>query len=73
MTNNEGAIWSGPFVSSSYFFFFRLACARSEPATDLTILLLLVRSNFEALDASFLLVAMLGSSCLSPRGDGQVF
>jgi len=43
----------------AYFFFLRLACAKSDPATDLTALLLLVRSSFEALEASFLLVAMV--------------
>lgn len=42
----------------AYFFFLRLACAKSDPAIDLTALLLLVRSSFEALEASFLLVAM---------------
>lgn len=48
-----------PIRVLDYFLFLRLVCAKSDPATDLTALLLLVRSSFEALEASFLLVAMV--------------
>lgn len=70
-------------LSRGYFFFFdlRLACARSDPATDRTSLLLLVRRSFEALEASRLLVVIAlslvnaqqpGSTLLIPPGHHAV-
>jgi hypothetical protein len=55
-----------------YFFLvdFLFACARSDPATDRTVLLLLVRNNFDALLASFFDVVI---GLASPFGMGFDF
>ena len=59
--------------TADYFFFggdLRFACAKSEPATDLTVLLVFeLLNSLPAFEASFLLVAMLVPCGLMVKAD----